>query len=111
MPGRKHQKAEEKCGERITKGKNVKVIDKVKQMDSKELAKWICNEVMNDDCDNCPLTRRCDWHQDVIAKMLEKEIPVKKSQHCIPCEKVLDPNCKGNGKETCLNYVPRKSNE
>lgn len=108
---KKQKKVNEQELRGITKGRKMKVIDKLKNMDAHELSRWICSEIMNDDCDACPLTRKCHYKDNPIEKILDKEIPeiMKKTHICVTCEKVIDPNCKGNGKESCLNYEPRKT--
>lgn len=87
----------------------MKEIDRIKEMDAQQLADWICREVMKNECEECPLSKACNWNSSVIIKKLEKELPteITKTVFCVPCKKVLDPNCKGNGKESCLHYEHR----
>lgn len=84
-------------------------IDKLKEMNVKQLARWICSEIMNDECDRCPLSDQCGHHDNPIEKILSKEVYAKKTKACITCKHVLDIKCKGNGKESCILYESRES--
>lgn len=52
----------------------MQVIDKLKKMNSKELAIWMCNYIMEDDCDNCPHRKACFRGTNAIQRILEEQV-------------------------------------
>lgn len=83
----------------------MKEIERLRKMDAKELAHWICNNILNDDCNSCPFTNKCFMHHNPIEEILEHDDGVKGKflQSCIKCDKFLN-GCKGKLTEgECLH--------
>ena len=78
----------------------MKTIDRIKQMDAETLARWICSEVLNDDCDHCHL--ECSLKNNGVLKLLNQDDGKDEKGHfykeCISCKRFLN-GCKGKPKD------------
>lgn len=73
-------------------------------MSNKEIAKWICSNVLLDDCDHCPQRHKCVMGSNPIEEMLEEKEKGIKDIECVGCSKIFD--CPGrNTRGTCVNKV------
>lgn len=71
----------------------------------KEMAQWICNNVLHADCDNCEFG--CTKGHNVIEEMLDKPLYFKKSRECVNCKKLFDCMGKPEVVSDCLMFEER----
>lgn len=88
----------------------MKRIDKLKSAEDWE--KWICGNVLMDDCDACPLGDKCSPYNHPILEMLNEDI-TRYDKECITCDKFADyDKCQGKlmtvSEEGCIHWVERK---
>lgn len=76
--------------------------DKIRDYNNKQLAKWICENILLEKCDEgCPLANDCHVGHNAVEEILDKEIYGIKDYECVGCKKILD--CKGRPiKAPCL---------
>lgn len=80
--------------------------DELRKLDNKKLAKWICNNILLDDCENCPLGENCEFGNSAVLKLLEKEDKGIKGYECVSCKRMFD--CPGKLKpKECNCYEER----